>query len=65
MAFQMSAEESRSLFDKKIASTLPEHICQYDDTIVQYSFRPYLHYGIGWDGWSVTEDHKVINPYED
>lgn len=63
MAFQLSVEDSRTLFNNKCASTLPDHICQFDDTLETYSFRPYLHDGIGWDGWSV-ENGKVINPYE-
>lgn len=64
LAFQLSVEDSRAVFDKKIASSLPEHICQYDDTLERYSLRPYLHCGIGWEGWSVNEDGSVVNPYE-
>lgn len=63
MAFQVSIDDSRNLFNNKLASTLPEHICQYDDTLERYSFRPYLHQGIGWDGWSVDGEGKVISPY--
>lgn len=63
MAFQVSADDSRSLFFSKIASVLPEHICQFDDTLERYSFRPYLHKGIGWEGWYVDEDGRVISPY--
>lgn len=62
MAFQMSVDDSRNLFGSKIASALPEHICQYDDTYERYSFRPYLHEGIGWDGWTVDEKGNVVNP---
>ena len=65
MAFQLSVEESRNVFNSKIASSIPEHICQFDDTLEKYSFRPYLHKGIGWDGWSVAENGKVISPYKD
>lgn len=64
MAFQLSADDSRLLFNNKVASTLPEHICQFDDTLGHYSFRPYLHHGIDWEGWSVDENETVINPYE-
>lgn len=63
LAFQVSAEDSRALFSNKIASTLPEHICQFDDTLERFSFRPYLHKGIGWEGWYVDEDGHVISPY--
>lgn len=65
LAFQVSVEDSRALFNNKIASTLPEHICQFDDTLERFSFRPYLHKGIGWEGWYVDEDGHVISPYAD
>lgn len=64
MAFQLSVDDSRNMFNNKIASTLPEHICQYDDTLEKYSFRPYLHKGIGWEGWYIDDNGKVVNPYE-
>ena len=50
-------------FFSKIASALPEHICQFDDGLERYSFRPYLHCGVEWDGWAVEADGHVINPY--
>ena len=64
LAFQLSVDDSRNLFNSKIASALPEHICQFDDGLERYSFRPYLHCGIEWDGWSVGCDGTIINPYE-
>lgn len=64
MAFQLSVDDSRNLFNSKVASTLPEHICQFNDTLESYSFRPFLHKGIEWDGWYV-ENGKVVSPYED
>ena len=64
LAFQLSAEDSVDLFSKKIAASLPEHVCQYDDAMGSYSFRPYLHPGVGWDGWSVDESGTITNPYE-
>ena len=63
LAFQMSVEDSRSLYGNKSASILPEHICQFDDGLEHYSFRPYLHFGIGWDGWSVDDTESVVSPY--
>ena len=65
LAFQMSVDDSRELFGNKIASTLPEHICQFDDSLDRYSFRPYIHKGIGWDGWYADEMGKVISPFID
>lgn len=63
LAFQMSVDDSRLMFNNRIASTLPEHICQFDDGLERYSFRPYLHAGISWEGWSVSTDGVVTNPY--
>lgn len=65
MSFQISVDDSRKLFNSKIASALPEHICQYDDTLEKYSFRPYLHKGVSWEGWYVGDDGNVISPYEE
>jgi len=64
MAFQISVDDSRELFGNRNASTLPERICQYYDTLEGYSFRPYMHPGITWDGWEVGEDGCAINPFE-
>lgn len=63
MAFQLSAEDSRELFGSRDAAALPEHICQYSDTIRRHSFRPYLHPGIAWDGWMVDEAGQAVNPF--
>lgn len=63
LSFQVSVDDSRTLFNSKVGSTLPEHICQFDDTLERYSFRPYLHEGVEWDGWYI-EDGKVISPFE-
>ena len=64
LAFQVSVEDSRALFSNKIASALPEHICQFDDTLEKYSFRPYLHKGISWEGWYVNENDEAVSPYD-
>lgn len=63
MSFQISAEDSRELFLSKVASGLPEHICQYYDMLHRHSFRPYLHTGISWDGWMVGENGEAVNPF--
>jgi len=51
------------MFSNRYASELPEHICQYYDSIERYSFRPYLHQGIGWEGWDVDANGNVISPF--
>ena len=65
LSFQLSVEDSRNMFSNKLASTLPEHICQYDDSIEHFSFRPYLHKDILWDGWYIDENGDVVSPYEE
>ncbi len=62
LSFQMSVEDSRQIFSSKIASTLPEHVCQYYDLLEGFSFRPYLNKGIDWDGWGVSEAGELISP---
>ncbi len=64
MAFQVSVEESRDIFSSKVASTLPEHICQFDDTLDGYSFRPYLHKGLTWAGWFIDDNGEVLAPFD-
>ena len=63
LTFRISADESRMLFGTAAASSLAEHVCLYTDTIDRYSFRPYLHPGVSWDGWSVAEDGTVMSPF--
>lgn len=63
LSFQVSAEDSRELMGNKSASGLPEHICQYYDTLSRHSFRPYLHPGICWDGWMVDAHGEAVNPF--
>ncbi len=65
MAFQVSVEDSKALFTSKVASTLPEHICQFDDTLDRYSFRPYLHKGLTWEGWFVDDNGEVLTPFDE
>ena len=65
LAFQLSVDDSRTLFANKMASTLPEHICMYDDSMERYSFRPYIHKGISWDGWYVSDSGELISPFGD
>ena len=62
LAFKISEEDSREMFGNKNASSLPEHICQYYDTIERYSFRPYLHKGIVWEGWDVDDNGRAVDP---
>lgn len=62
LAFQMSGDDSTLIYGNKIASKIPEHICQYSNGMEKFSFRPYLHKGIGWDGWSVGEDGQICDP---
>lgn len=61
LVFQISADDSIALFASKVASRLPEHICQYSDSLEQYSLRPFIHEGVNWDGWDIDENGVAIN----
>ena len=61
LVFQISADDSVVLFASKVASRLPEHICQYSDSLEQYSLRPFIHDGVTWDGWDVDENGDAVN----
>lgn len=61
LAFQVSAEDSATLFESKVATGLPEHVCQYSDTLEQYSIRPFIHGGVTWDGWDVNDKGETFN----
>lgn len=61
IVFQISADDSIALFASKIASRLPEHICQYSDSMEQYSLRPFIHKGISWDGWDIDSNGEAVN----
>ena len=61
LAFQLSADDSVAVFSSRIASKLPEHICQYSDTLDQYSLRPFIHSGVSWDGWDVDSNGEAVN----
>jgi hypothetical protein len=63
LAFTVSDEDSRELFGNKYASSLPEHICQYYNTMERFSFRPYLHNEIGWEGWDVDNNGNAVSPF--
>lgn len=61
LVFQISADDSVALFASKVASRLPEHICQYSDSLEQYSLRPFIHDGVTWDGWDIDENGDATN----
>ena len=61
LAFQTSGDDSVQIFSTRIASKIPEHICQYSSGLEQYSFRPFLHEGVTWDGWQIDENGKVVD----
>lgn len=63
LSFQMAADDSRDFLGSKVASLLPEHVCQYSDLMDSHSFRPYLHQGIEWDGWGVSDAGELISPF--
>lgn len=62
LAFQVSENDSTLIYGSKIASKIPEHICQYSNGVERFSFRPYLHWGITWDGWDLDENGRALDP---
>lgn len=61
ISFRMSTDDSWEIFNSKIATGLPTHICQYSDSINTCSYRPYIYKNITWDNWYIDEDGKVKN----
>ena len=61
LSFQVSPEDSYQIFASRIAAKIPEHICQYSSGLDQYSFRPFLHNGVTWDGWQIDDQGNVID----
>jgi len=64
LSFVLSADDSTEVFNKRIASKLSQHVCQYSDLLNRFSFRPYLHKDIEWDGWTLDTDGKVVSPFD-
>jgi len=64
LSFRLSADDSSLVFGKNVASALPEHICMYTDTMDRFTFRPYLHPHLAWDGWGMDENGRRISPME-
>ena len=65
LAFQVSKDDSQALFSSsRTGSQLPEHVCQYDNTIDHYSFRPFIHQNVSWDGWDIDENGEASNGLE-
>lgn len=62
LSFRQSSDDSKLIFNTNAAALLPGHICLYSDMLERFSFRPYLHRGISWDGWGVDSDGRVLNP---
>jgi hypothetical protein len=61
LSFQVSSDDSITLFSSKVATRLPEHICQYSNSLEQFSFRPFIHKGVSWDGWEIDKNGNAIN----
>lgn len=61
VAFQMSRDDSYQLFGSNVAASLPERICEYTDGIDRYSLRPFIHEGIGWDGWHTDKNGEAMD----
>lgn len=65
LTFQLSKDDSHDMIRNRSASELPEHVCQYYNTLNYFSFRPYIHKNISWEGWYVDENGEVKNRFEE
>lgn len=64
MAFRMPKDDVSYIFPSGSASSvsgMPQHVCMYTDTMSKYSFRPYIHKYINWDGWQIDSNGNVVN----
>ena len=64
MAFRMPKDDVSYIFPSGSASSvsgMPQHVCMYTDTMSKYSFRPYIHKYINWDGWQIDSKGNVVN----
>ena len=55
LSFCISSDDATTIFGRRRASQLPSHVGLYNTDTNEYTFRPYLHKGIVWDGWNVDE----------
>ncbi len=67
VSFAMSKDEAYMVFPSGSSSgvaRMPEHVCMYTDTMQVFSFRPYIHENITWDGWKI-QNGKATNLKEE
>lgn len=57
--FRIPRQDASLMIGSSHSAVIPEmqdHIFRYDDGICAVSFRPLLHPGLSWDGWSLNVD---------
>lgn len=61
--FRMSKNDAseivHSFSDRFAVEGLSEHSFRYSNGLDSLSFRPYLHHGLSWDGWELSENGTV------
>ena len=65
--FRMSRQDAMTIIgasESSVISELDDRTFRYTNGIDSVSFRPYLHKGVYWDGWSVG-DFGLVNSFED
>jgi len=65
--FRTSRQEAMEIVGSTWANTvagMDDHTFRYTDGIDSVSFRPFLHKGLSWDGWKISESGD-IDSYED
>lgn len=55
--FRMSKADAAGIIGSssaKVVAELEDHSFRYSNGIDELSFRPYLHPGLSWDGWTMS-----------
>ena len=51
---KVDATEIIGSSNARVVAELENHSFRYSNGIDELSFRPYLHPGLSWDGWSMS-----------
>ena len=60
ISFCIGVDDAEAILGRKRAAYLPEHVGLYHTDTKEYTFRPYLHKGIVWDGWELDSNGNAV-----
>lgn len=66
--FRVPRQDASSMVGASFSAVipnLPDHVFRYHDGISAVSFRPFLHPGLTWDGWSMNVDGTFSDSDDD